>query len=222
MGYVKWLAGSLWKYIQRPETTNLVMAVATVVIALFTWFSYKVVKNGADDNKKLIAAAQTQADVASVEPRAWVGVLGVDSVNFDTTNGLTAIISFYNSGKTPARNVQVSLRYLLSPIALTGPKPELVSGLPFRSAQSIPPQGRYNLYVGKTSGEAFTQDQASGFQRLQPYLPSVRDKKVFLYYFGVLKYDDNLGNHRETQYCLFLADAKTKQTAMCDSFNDLN
>lgn len=222
MGYLKWLVRRLWAYIQRPETTNLVMAVATVVIAFFTWFTYSVVKSGAEDNKKLIQAAQTQAESAKNEPRAWVGFLGVDNVSFSVQTGLIATIVFFNSGRTPARNVEVSMGYVAIDHAITGPNPDQIKQLQFRPAQSIAPQGRYNLYVAKVEGEQTTPEEVSGFQRLQPYFPSIREKKAFLYYFGILKYDDNLGNHRETQYCLFLVDAKTKQTAMCDGFNDLN
>jgi len=43
-----------------------------------------------------------------------------------------------------------------------------------------------------------------------------------LYYYGILKYDDNSGKARETQYCIFLAVPDTREAAMCDAFNDLN
>jgi len=212
----------LWAYIQRPETTNLVMAAATVAIAFFTWFTYKVVKNGAEDNKKLIEAAQTQAEAAKNEPRAWVGVLGIDKVSFDVQTGLTVEVVFFNSGRTPARNVETSLDYVAIDHAIAGPNPDQIKELQFRPAQSIAPQGRYNLYAANLTGENTTPRQISGFQKLLPLLPSIRDKKIILYYYGILKYDDNLGNHRETQYCLYLVDPKTKQTGMCDGFNDLN
>src|SRR5580700_10861664 len=112
MGYLKWLVRRLWAYIQRPETTNLVMAVATVVIAFFTWFTYSVVRRGAEDNQKLIQAAQAQAESAKNEPRAWVGVLGVENVSFSVQTGLIATIVFFNSGRTPARDVEVSMGYV--------------------------------------------------------------------------------------------------------------
>lgn len=222
MGYLRWLAGRFWAYIQRTETTNLAMAAATVAIAFFTWFTYTVVKRGAEDNQKLIQAAQTQAEAAKNEPRAWVGVLGVDVTSFNVQTGLIATIVFFNSGRTPARNVEVSLGYVVTPTAITGPNPDQIKELQFRPAQSIAPQGRYNLYVANIAGENVSAVQIAGFQRLAPYLPSIRDKKMVLYYFGILKYDDNLGSHRETQYCIFLADPKTKQTGFCDGFNDLN
>jgi hypothetical protein len=198
------------------------MAAATVAIAFFTWFTYKVVKSGAEDNQLLIQAAQTQAEAAKNEPRAWVGVLGVDNISFDVQTGLNSEIVFFNSGRTPARNVEVSLGYVAIDHAITGPNPDQITQLQFRPAQSIAPQGRYNLYVAQVSGENTTPYEIAGFQRLLPLLPSIRDKKMLLYYYGILKYDDNLGTQRETQYCLFLADAKTKQTAMCGAFNDLN
>ena len=222
MRYIERVARRSWAFIQKPETTNLVMTLATVAIAFFTWFTYEVVRNGSDDNKKLIAAAQTQAKVASEEPRAWVGVLNIDNVSFSDQTGLAATIVFFNSGKTPAWNARSSLGFIASATPQSGPTPDEIQQLQFRAAQSIPPQGRYNLYVGLVGGEKSTPQQILGLQKLLPYLPSIREKKMFLYYYGILKYDDNLGNHRDTQYCAFLVDATARQTAMCDAFNDLD
>lgn len=42
-----------------------------------------------------------------------------------------------------------------------------------------------------------------------------------MYCFGVLKYDDVFGNHRETEYCIYLANPDTKEVGVCDTFNDV-
>jgi len=49
----------------------------------------------------------------------------------------------------------------------------------------------------------------------------IKNKSLFLYYFGILKYDDIFGGHWETQYCVYLADPDTKELGFCDAFNDL-
>jgi hypothetical protein len=50
----------------------------------------------------------------------------------------------------------------------------------------------------------------------------IKARKTFVYYFGILKYDDIFGKHRTTQYCIFLANPDTKETGFCDAFNDLD
>jgi hypothetical protein len=50
-----------WEWIKRPESTNLIMALATVVIAVFTALTFYLVLDSSKDTQKLISAAQTQA-----------------------------------------------------------------------------------------------------------------------------------------------------------------
>jgi hypothetical protein len=54
-----------WARIKNPESTNLIMAIATVVIAIFTALTFYVVLDSSSDTQKLITAAQTQAVAAS-------------------------------------------------------------------------------------------------------------------------------------------------------------
>jgi len=50
----------------------------------------------------------------------------------------------------------------------------------------------------------------------------IRNGRLFLYYFGILKYDDGFGKIRETQFCIYLADPASGEAGFCDGFNDLN
>ncbi|MGO8720313.1 MAG: hypothetical protein ACLQMO_14030 [Acidobacteriaceae bacterium] len=52
------------RYVRSSEFTNLAMALATVAIAISTYLTYKVVNNGSQDTKRLIAAADIQASAA--------------------------------------------------------------------------------------------------------------------------------------------------------------
>lgn len=263
----------MWGVIKSPDTTNVIMALATVVIALFTWMTYTIVKSGPEDTKKIIQAAQIQAGAANQisdaaddftdsarwmeqhmedaanamqdsvdtadantkttiknaqnafrsEQRAWVGVLDATPIEFSEAKGFSATVIFFNSGRTPARNVQSSGMYMFSPAPVSGPPPEFIKTLSFRPAQSIAPQGRYNLALGQESvGEITTPTQLQGQQNLISRYQDIKNKKVVLYFYGILKYDDVFGNHRETQYCISLADPDTKRIGFCDAFNDLN
>jgi len=265
--------GRGWARIKSPESTNLIMAIATVVIAIFTALTFWLVLGSSQDTQKLITAAETQAraaeeisgaaddftdsaywmeeqmkdtadaiqdsvdtadrntrttitnaqDAFRKEQRAWIGVLDATTIDFAEGKPWTVNISFFNSGRTPARNVHTSVRYRLSDTELAGPSPEDIKQLTFRPAQSIAPQARFNQFLGYVaSGRANTPSEMAGIQDLSSKFQAIKDKKLFIYYFGILKYADSSGNQRETQFCIFLANPDTKQPGFCDSFNDLD
>ena len=55
--------------------------------------------------------------------RAWVGVQDAVSLDFGESTLWTATVRFFNSGRTPARNVKASVMYKTSRVAITGPSP---------------------------------------------------------------------------------------------------
>lgn len=263
-----------WAKIKSTESTNLIMAFATVVIAVFTALTFWLVLNSSQDTQKIITAAQTQAtaakeisgaandftdsaywmeehmdDVATAmqdsvdtadrntrttirnaeqsfraEQRAWVGVLTTtESEGFTEKEAWRVKVVFFNSGRTPARNVQTSAMYVTSPVPLSEPAHENIKQLMFRPAQSIAPQGSYREAIGTDyPAEVNTPLQRLGQQVLISQYPLIKNKQLFLYYFGILKYDDGFGKQRETQYCISLANPDTKEAGFCDGFNDLN
>lgn len=178
------------------------------------------VDTASENTKTTIKNAQA---AFRADQRAWVGVQEADGKDFSETTPWTVTVVFFNSGKSPARNVQTSAKYKTSHIPLAGPPAEDIENLHFRPAQSIAPQGRYfQLMGGVIPAEPYTPFQMKGFDQLIPEYQSIKTKQLLMYYFGILKYDDVFGNHRETHYCILLANPDTKEAAFCDSFNDLN
>jgi len=158
------------------------------------------------------------------EQRAWVGMRGTDNIKgFTETEPWKVTVVFFNSGRTPARNTQSSVNFITSPVPIPGPSPEQVNQLVFKPAQSIAPQGTYLQNIGMDSpAEIARLSQRTGQQTLISQYMFIKNKQLFLYYFGILKYDDVSGGHRETRFCIYLADPNTKEVGMCDGFNDLN
>jgi hypothetical protein len=158
------------------------------------------------------------------EQRAWVAFQGTgDNKGFTETEPWIIQVVFFNSGRTPARNVQTSGMYTTSPTPISGPSPQQIAMLVFRPVPSIAPQGFYREYIADAVGpQRASADELSGQQMLISQYKQIKDKRLFLYYYGLLKYDDNSGNPRETQFCIYLADPDTKQVGICDSFNDLD
>ena len=72
------------------------------------------------------------------------------------------------------------------------------------------------------AAEISTDLQKQGQQVLLSQYKLIKEKKLFLYYYGLLKYEDGFGKQRETEYCIMLADPDSKKVGFCDAFNDLN
>ena len=158
------------------------------------------------------------------EQRAWIGVQGTSDIKgFTETEPWQVTVVFFNSGRTPARNVQMSGMYITSPIPLSGPRASDIKMLTYSPVQSIAPPGYYREVIGREfAGEIVTDIQRAGNKVLVSQYPKIKARELSLYYFGILKYDDVSGNPHETQYCIMLADPISKEAGICDAFNDLN
>jgi len=186
----------------------------------------------AENSQKAMDASNKQSRVAldatiaasRLDQRAWVGFLDATPGEFSETAGVPINVTFVNSGRTPARNVQFSSGYIVSDIAISEPSPQSINLLVFRPTQSIPPQGKYSDWLGLMipAGSTSLPTQLKGFRDVLARFQFIKAKTHVLYYYGILKYDDVFRNHRTTEYCIFLADPDAKRIGICDSFNDLN
>ncbi len=168
-------------------------------------------KNALDaSNKQSKAALATSIASSRFDQRAWAGV--------------TVALSFFNSGKTPARNVEFGVRYRTTPFPIDGPLQRDISALTFHASRSIAPQGRYINVVADAIilGGTFPNSVAEDNKTLISQFPLIKQGKLFLYYFGMLRYDDNVGKRHATQFCIYLADPSTKALGFCNRFNDMD
>jgi hypothetical protein len=157
------------------------------------------------------------------EQRAWVGLLGTNPEPFTETEPWTVTVVFFNSGRTPASNVKSAIMYKVSPVAISGPAPEDIKALKFHPVQSVAPQAAVNQIVGHFAPpEGMTQSQEEGVKQLLARNQAIKNGKLFLYYYGIVKYADNSGNPHETQFCIYLSDPAKNKVGICDAFNDLN
>lgn len=231
----------LWDSLRSPEVSNRVIAVATIVIAIAAGLTWWETHGAGEQTDKVIAADERVANAmeravgqandaftgtvnqSRLDQRAWVGVSDSVTTAFSIGNPWTVSVIFFNSGRTPARNVQASVRYRLSREPISGPNQGDIEKLVFYPVQSIAPQGRFAYAIGySTSAGTSTPDEMTGNLDISSRFNDIKSQKLQIYYFGILKYDDVFGNHRETQYCIFLANPVSKQVANCRKFNDLN
>jgi hypothetical protein len=95
------------------------------------------------------SAAQTASDTLKFtrdsfkdDQRAWLGVAEFHTIDFSAARGLIVDISFFNSGKTPARDVYQATGYIAWPTPVSGPSEDQIKSLQFAKVQAVSPQGR--------------------------------------------------------------------------------
>lgn len=185
----------------------------------------KQFKRLADDTETNIRNAQkTFRD----EQRAWVGI-GITRpqvTSFESTNPIEIDIPFFNSGKTPARNVREVVNAILSPMPMSQPTPSQIKQLedgPFGSLPSIPPQGTQTLIGGKPPaiGEITSRQQRLDRDAMMKEFDKIKSGKWVYYLIGEIRYDDVAGRPHITQFCVFISDTTTKNVASCFGFNEI-
>ncbi len=94
----------------------------------------------------------------------------------------------------------------------------------FKAVPDIAPGGVLSEALGyeAASGNVASHSELLGDRQIINSYEQINEGKLTLYYFGILKYDDAFGQHRRTNYCLYIADPKKKQIGICNVFNDIH
>lgn len=185
-------------------------------------WSQKVSQQGIESNaRQSQASLQATVNQFRQEQRAWIGAGDVTPGDWGPKTGFPIEITFVNSGKTPAKNVSFSERFICSQAPIKGPlKPEIKKLVQYASAD-IAPQGTAHRFLGleATLSNTDKPDQILGNEQVASYYDDITQGRRILYYFGILKYTDAFGNSRQTTYCIYIQNPKSKTTAYCDEFN---
>jgi len=198
------------------------MAAFTVVLAITGVLTYLILKNQLQEMRQVSIDSRASY---RLDERAWMGVSAVTPMDFSKEKGFPLVINYVNSGKTPARNITIAAGYRTSEMPIAGPFPPDIARLVFTSAQSVAPQGRYNQLIGYPVAvvDHSGGSDIRGMQDIRDRFEQIKSKKLMLYYFGTLRYDDIFGSTHSTDFCIFLADPDLKDNlAYCQEFNDLN
>lgn len=198
-----------WRFVKKPESTNVAVAIATIVIAIATWKTWREVQQGSAQTDKIIVAdnriatamegalSQSQQvltnniDSFHLDQRAWVGPTVIVLRDMKAPEPIDAIVTITNSGKTPAFKMRT--RYFLhasdTPINVQeyGENPvEKLTGK--GSINTLFPNAQMQLVPTTGSTDAL------GIQ-------SVENGRKLLYLFAWIWYDDAFKRPHETRFC---------------------
>lgn len=186
----------------------------------------------ATDQLRITANNAKQSLDASIaqfrlEQRAWVGVSSHSVTKFDQ-NGVIAAIMLSNTGRTPARNVRVHVRTAAVNTTLDGPSEDEIKSLtahPWEQKSDIPPEGRMILSINEfPSGQNFTTENRTLAEGLKFRFQAIKDGRLHVYYYGVIRYEDVSHRQHSTKFCLFIGDPSTNPPGMnvCPEFNSMD
>lgn len=140
------------------------------------------------------------------DQRAWVGVGDYSTPQLDPKEPFKFDIPLLNTGKTPAIRAERAVAYQISPT--------LISEIPqnynfiFEPAGAVPPQGHIVITITNSA--------------VPPYYESLLREKMFLYFYGELRYHDvNTPVLHHTRFCLMYVQ-RAKRMQFCLFGNEMD
>jgi hypothetical protein len=209
-------------YLAISTLALFLATVGLIVAGILQWSSLKAQLAEAVTNRE-----HAEAD-ERLDKRAWIGLKSAIGVpgSFTATSPWQVNFTFTNSGKTPARKLEIAAITLHSPVPVDGPTAEFakIMRTKFVRGRAIAPQQDYTYGIN-TPLTWLPITEAESIQR-QPEIvalyPFIMSGQQFLYYFGELRYQDVYGADHFTDFCIYMADPRTQGLAFCKDFNDLN
>jgi hypothetical protein len=141
------------------------------------------------------------------DQRAWVGFSESNVIKFDDKEPFQLLITFVNSGKSPAVQDEGATNYSIDENAPSGPIAN--PGYSFEKTGAIPPQGKYLLRITNSA--------------VPPRYDAISSGKQFLKFSGQFKYHDVYRPDvvHTTSFCLYY-ERQTKTMSFCYTGNDMD
>lgn len=140
--------------------------------------------------------------------RAYISLAKSDVFDFERGRQAAVLLTFRNSGKTPASDLQVITQILQGP-------PNVVLDWDAVSRSNFPDAGR--TYV--TAGDTGVQHYSFPPQVTNEDFDAIRNGSKRIYVFGKVFYKDAFGHDHVLEFCRWLDPAYTESLAACPDRN---
>jgi hypothetical protein len=218
-----------WESFKEAGKSNRLIAVATVVIAVASFLTWREAHDAGDQTDRIIAADQRLAsamessvgqatnsfnatvDQFRLEQRAW---LGASNYTYTITESkpIHSVAMALNTGKTPAMEILCRIT------GTTKPKSELLAAsdiiypanLPIMKQGAIFPNQFFPMTAGGPKWDP-------GKQKI--WFKNVSSGEWIQCFFGDIRYTDVFGNGHWTHFCTQYV-PETKSGTPCPIYND--
>jgi hypothetical protein len=226
--YLAWqqiskVANNAWTFVKAPESTNVAIAVATIVIAVATVYTYLEIHGGSTQTDRIIAADERIAkamegtvgqagkaldasiNASRTDQRAWLGMEKID-VLFVVGQPLEFEASVRNSGKTPAVNV---ISTSVAEFIARNQEPHFSSPPEIPVGHGIEMPGHvfgvgFRIFTVNPGLPTILDEGRHAVVLTQPLRASIIDGTSRLSLHGRIDYRDIFGRPHWTRWCAFL------------------
>lgn len=122
------------------------------------------------------------------QTRAWITVKGVSHQEIKAGQKLISSIEFINSGNSPALNLTIHNNCAIRKI----PPPTPMELIPFKGEPSSAVLGPQIISQSIITGDILMTEEL---------INGIETGDLHIYVWGIVKYDDIFGQHRQTGYC---------------------
>lgn len=171
----------------------------------------RAARNSDDEDSKVDTSSVHNGHIAEeamrLQQRAWVFVTEIRASELQAGRPLDITLGFKNTGRTPARNVQIATQVDSLPKG-RDPEPRLEKAY---SRGIIPPEGTVFANIGNGNGhsQGLTQED----------LQAIKSGDLVVWAYGTLTYDDVFEVRQATMFCYRLQpDGHT--FAVAEVYND--
>jgi hypothetical protein len=174
-------------------------------------------------------ALNASIEASELDQRAWLGLSDHEILQYDpsdTTKPFRMQVFFRNSGKTPARQVLAEGTFQV--YKTKGEGPTDVDWSTFIGFFNQHKASYRYVVAPNTSRKILTdgsvdQPETKGINKfIMDNSPAIKQKTIFLHYFGQATYLDIDNRFHTIRFCLWLPDPDTRQFYFCAKGNDMD
>lgn len=164
-------------------------------------------RNNEEDSGSSVHNGHIAEEAMRLQQRAWVFVTEIRASELQAGRPLDITLGFKNTGRTPARNVQIATQVDSLPKG-RDPEPRLEKAY---SRGIIPPEGTVFANIGNSNGhsQGLTQED----------LQAIKSGDLVVWAYGTLTYDDVFEVRQATMFCYRLQPDR-HTFAVAEVYND--
>lgn len=206
------------KVVRLTLTLNIVLVIATIVLAFVSYYQWNAMNDALEETKRN----------RDLEYRAYVGVKGIDFRKLPDNPALgEVIVTYVNSGRTPALNSKVmqaiSIRETPLPEDAGFESPDTVQSV-FVIAPAMEFPALVALIPTSEAGKQPLTEEGQNSAKPTPTpvpTPPPVESRAKIYVYGVITYEDIFKRPHRSKFCYFNTPG-TRNWAICPTHNSFD
>jgi hypothetical protein len=181
----------IWGCIRKQKFTDWLIALATIAIFFTGLLQWDAIR---EQRKEMQSASR-------LDQRAWIGVNSISGIP-ELGKPLTISVFFKNTGKTPAKRIQIA---------------SIIEGIPNDKTPNFPIENsatRTGQGIAAPQAEVFSVNKFAHGQNLdKTIIQGITAGTYHIYVHGICEYDDIFDRHHWVTFCFRLRNDGNGYTA---------